>query len=169
MSVKLYFTEAERKKARNATNQKWAKKHLLNWRILNRDKCRAACKRWSDKHPEREKIRWKNEAFRIRNNLSRRIRLALRGKAKLENSEKLIGCSIDELRTWLAGWFAPGMTWENYGTWHIDHHRPCASFDLADPAQQKQCFHYLNLRPLWAKDNLSKGAKTRTVKGIEYV
>lgn len=45
------------------------------------------------------------------------------------------------------------------GEWHIDHIKPCASFDLTDPEEQKECFHYTNLQPLWAKDNLNKGAK----------
>ena len=48
------------------------------------------------------------------------------------------------------------MSWENMGEWHLDHIRPCASFDLTDPDQQRQCFHYSNLQPLWASDNLSK-------------
>ena len=70
----------------------------------------------------------------------------------------LVGCSIPELRKRLTQQFLPGMTWDNYGKWHIDHIRPCASFDLTDPEQQKQCFHYSNLQPLWAADNLRKGA-----------
>jgi hypothetical protein len=52
--------------------------------------------------------------------------------------------------------FLPEMNWDNYGAWHIDHIRPCASFDLTDPEQQKQCFHYTNLQPLWAADNIRK-------------
>ena len=53
------------------------------------------------------------------------------------------------------------MSWDNYGThgWHIDHIRPCASFDLSDEEQQKICFHYTNLQPLWAEDNLKKSKK----------
>lgn len=50
--------------------------------------------------------------------------------------------------------FLPGMSWERRSDIHIDHIRPCASFDLTDPEQQKQCFHYTNLKPLWARDNL---------------
>ena len=51
------------------------------------------------------------------------------------------------------------MTRDNYGMWHVDHIIPCASFDFSDPKQQELCFHYTNLQPLWAEDNLKKGAK----------
>jgi hypothetical protein len=51
------------------------------------------------------------------------------------------------------------MSWENHGEWHIDHIKPCASFNLLDDEEQKQYFHYKNLQPLWADVNLSKGSK----------
>jgi hypothetical protein len=52
--------------------------------------------------------------------------------------------------------FLPGMNWENYGEWHIDHIVPCSSFDLSKSEQQKICFNYSNLQPLWAADNIRK-------------
>lgn len=104
-----------------------------------------------------------NPDFRMSEYMRARICLALKGNYKSGHTLELLGCSIDELRSWLSGWFQPGMTWENYGLWHIDHRMPCASFDLSNPEQQRRCFHYLNLQPLWAKDNLSKGAKTHTI------
>jgi hypothetical protein len=53
------------------------------------------------------------------------------------------------------------MSWEKVmnGEIHCDHRRPCASFDLSKPSEQRKCFHYTNLQPLWAKDNLEKGKK----------
>jgi hypothetical protein len=71
----------------------------------------------------------------------------------------LIGCSVPQLRKHLEAQFTEGMTWDNHGEWHIDHIKPCASFDLTDAEQQLECFNYTNLQPLWASDNLSKGAK----------
>jgi len=89
------------------------------------------------------------------------------GKNKSASTVELLGCSIEELKIYLQGFFQPGMTWDNYGnpdgdhkkSWHVDHIRPCASFDLSDPIEQRECFHYTNLQPLWGKDNLSKGDK----------
>ena len=53
------------------------------------------------------------------------------------------------------------MSWNNYELWHIDHIRPCSLFNLADPKEQKECFNYKNLQPLWAEENLSKGGTNR--------
>jgi hypothetical protein len=51
------------------------------------------------------------------------------------------------------------MSFENYGEWVVDHIRPCASFNLINIDEQKECFNYKNLQPLWALDNLQKGSK----------
>lgn len=72
---------------------------------------------------------------------------------------ELIGCSISFLRGYLEAKFTEGMSWDNHGEWHIDHIKPCASFNLLDDEEQQKCFHYKNLQPLWAQENLSKGAK----------
>ena len=88
-----------------------------------------------------------------------RFRNALKNNSKSASVLTLIGCSIEELKEYLEQQFTEGMTWENYGEWHVDHIRPCASFDLSIPEQQQECFHYTNLQPLWAKDNLQKSDK----------
>jgi hypothetical protein len=68
---------------------------------------------------------------------------------------------MDQLKQYIETLFKPGMTWGNHGNfgWHLDHIIPCSSFDLTDVEQQKKCFHYTNLQPLWAKDNIKKGSK----------
>ena len=94
-----------------------------------------------------------------------RIRRCLNAHIERKEIQELVGCSMDQLKEHLERQFTEGMTWDNYGFygWHIDHIIPCVSFDLTDIEQQKKCFHYTNLQPLWAKDNLSKGS--RVVQG----
>lgn len=94
--------------------------------------------------------------FRLLNNLRNRVRIALKRATKSGSTFDLLGCSPSELKLHMECQFQEGMTWENMGDWHIDHIRPCSSFDLTDPEQQKECFHYSNLQPLWAEDNLRK-------------
>ena len=97
--------------------------------------------------------------FRIIKNYRRRIWDVYKHNIRSNTTLELLGCSPEELAQHLEKQFQPGMTHDNYGEWHIDHIRPIASFDLSDPEQEQECWHYTNLQPLWAKDNLSKGDK----------
>jgi hypothetical protein len=101
-------------------------------------------------------------SIKLKDNISCKIYNAIKRGYKKSKSEELLGCTIIFLRTYLQSKFLPTMTWKNYGSeWHIDHKIPCSSFDLTDVEQQKQCFHYTNLQPLWAT--------TRIIDGIEYI
>jgi len=119
----------------------------------NRERIRVRSRKY------RAKKRRTDPYYRLLSNLRSRISLALRKAKKTDKTIKLIGCTIPELETHLAKQFQPGMSMENYGQWHVDHKIPCAVFDLSDPRQQKECFNYTNLQPLWAEDNLKKGSK----------
>lgn len=94
-------------------------------------------------------------------NLRARINMALKGRSKSQKTKNLLGCNIEYLKKHLESQFKDGMTWDNYGVkgWHVDHINPCSLFNLADPQQQKECFHYTNLQPLWAEENLKKSNK----------
>ena len=109
---------------------------------------------------------WMNEYRKdpqqqLLNSLRSRLSGLVKKGKKAASTMELAGCTVAQLRQHLEAQFTDGMSWENYGKhgWHVDHIRPCASFDLADPEQQRQCFHYSNLQPLWAVDNMRKGAR----------
>ena len=78
-----------------------------------------------------------------------------------KSSLSYLGCTVEELKTHIENQFEDGMTWENWTRdgWHLDHIIPCSSFDLTKKKEQEKCFHYTNLQPLWAEDNMSKGSK----------
>ena len=99
--------------------------------------------------------------FKLERNLRCRLYHALINQKadKSNRTKKLTGCELSFLKGYLESKFTEGMTWENHGDWHIDHIKPCCSFDLTQEEEQKKCFHYTNLQPLWASDNLSKGGK----------
>src|SRR3990167_2141804 len=76
------------------------------------------------------------------------------GARKSVSTEELVGTTALKLNEHIENQFREGMTWQNHGKWHLDHMIPLASFDLTEEEQQKQAFHYTNLQPLWAEENL---------------
>ena len=110
---------------------------------------------------EYEKKYSQRPEVRIKKNLRTRFKHCIDSNYSPGLIKKFIGCSLTELRHHLEEQWVDDMSWDNYGLygWHIDHIIPCKSFDFNDPKQQAECFHYTNLQPLWATDNLSKGRK----------
>lgn len=142
------------------TKEEWDLYHA-EYRRKNREKLKIQARKYRANKAEivrdnRKKLYQKRTASdKIKQNLRVRIRKCI--KRKSDSSMELIGCSIEDLCVYLESKFTNGMTWANYGPkgWHIDHIIPCSSFDLLDPDEQKKCFHYTNLQPLWATTEIA--------------
>jgi hypothetical protein len=128
------------------------------WRVDNRERYNAQqrvyMRSWEKKQRET------NPAFKITKNMRCRLYHAVKaqGADKSARTFELVGCTSEELMAHLEAQFIEGMSWDNYGEWHVDHIKPCAVFDMLFADQQEACFHYTNLQPLWGPDNMSKGA-----------
>lgn len=125
------------------------KHHYAEWRRKNRKRLNLYLKNKRNNEP----------LFKLLCGIRSRVSTLIRrnSKSRVSLSKKLLGCSMDEFKTHLESKFIDGMSWDNYGKWHLDHIIPCSSFDLSKIKDQKKCFHYTNLQPLWAIDNLKKG------------
>jgi len=167
-----HLRERDKLRRKNPKRKKWLKKHGKRYYKQNIEKITEYRKSYHQKHAKEiiERVKeWNREYkqrrrqndlnYRIMEQLRGRIHKGMRGGLKTKRTIALIGCSIEKLKKHLSAKFKSGMSWDNYGKWHIDHICPCASFDLTKPKQQKICFNYKNLQPLWEYDNLSKGAK----------
>jgi len=142
------------------TLKEWSK----NYYKENKEKIRIYQQKNKEKINSRDLEYRKNrresdEGYRILSNLRTRLNHALKGNVKSQKTMELLGCSIEFLIDYLEKTKVDG---KDYSDAHIDHIRPCASFDMTDPEQQRECFHYTNLQYLPAKENMSKGAKFNT-------
>jgi hypothetical protein len=107
------------------------------------------------------KLKYRQEAATSEGRLKRRLMSRIWSAMKSQRVNRsgtfaVVGCTPEQLRQHIEKQFQTGMSFDNYGAWHVDHIRPCASFDLNDPAQFAECFNWRNLQPLWASDNLKK-------------
>ena len=125
------------------------------WRILNKSRDRATYSRYH----KRRSI--DDPSFRISNSIRGRICHSIKEQKSGREWQTLVGYSLESLVRHIEKGFVEGMSWENYGLWHIDHRRPIVSFDFTSPEDPgfKECWSLSNLQPLWAKDNCSKGAR----------
>lgn len=113
----------------------------------------------SERRKARQRERMAIPSARLRKTVMNRIWSAMKNqRVNGVGSFSLVGCPVGFLRSYIEGKFEKGMSWDNYGAWHVDHIRPCASFDLSDKEQVLQCFNWRNLQPMWASENSSKGS-----------
>lgn len=158
----------EQIKEYNVKNKQKILKNGREWRSRNKEKVIKWSKNYRNNNKEKMNKytrnymskRWKeDELFRLWNLVRShcyRVIKALSLNKKPTSTEKWVGCSPQELKQHIESIFLEGMTWHNYGKWHIDHIRPVSSFKKSE---WKQVNHYTNLQPLWASDNMRKGNK----------
>lgn len=138
----------------------------------NKDKEKLRSKLWKEKNKlkckEFDKNHYfKKRKFKYKNDIQFTLKLSLRNRfnqviknykgVKHTSVIELSGCSIDQLKQHLESKFIPPISWENWGkVWEIDHIIPCSSFDLTNLEQQKKCFHYTNLQPLFKTTEIAQ-------------
>ncbi len=155
--------------AKRAAREQWRKERAAYRETQEyKDKVKASQKKYYEKWKASGQLKSyyakkrTDPQYRLSQNLRSRIHYALKSQRvrKQDRTFDLVGCSIEALRVHLQSQFTEGMTWENYGSgWHCDHKLPVIHFDLTDPAQQRICFHFENLQPLWGPENHRKSDK----------
>lgn len=149
-----------------------------NYYAANKDRKREQGKKLYNKNrKEVLEKRKQRHAERMENDVQYRLSRVIRSRLntlirkdtpnkKLGSAIGALGCSLDYLKKYLEEKFYfdknsnQFLSWDNYGTvWHIDHIRPLASFNLSNEKEFLEAFHYTNLQPLSAIENISKGAK----------
>ena len=145
----------------NAAETKYRKENREQ--VLARLQVRSSTVEYKKKkNAYRRKRRQKDPVYRLLGSMRSGLWRCLSGKLKNSHTMQYVGKTPEELMDYLEEQFTEGMTRDNYGKWHVDHIRPLASFDLTGPDREEQlhiAWHYTNLQPLWAADNMSKGAK----------
>lgn len=156
--------EMARQSSRNwvARNRKRASEKVCRW--AKTEKGKATRRKWAERNREHSRSWLKrhrqNIDHRLHHAMSTRLNLTINGKAG-RRSRELLGFNTEELRRHLERQFTQGMSWENYGAWHVDHIVPLASFVIQGPddPELRRAWALTNLRPLWAEDNRRKHAK----------
>ena len=159
------------KRAARQANPEKAREINRQWRLNNPQRAAQLQREGYQKH-KHKRVAWereyrrKNANRRISVSLRNRLNAVLRGNVKVSSVLALLGCSLNEFKKHFQSKFTEGMSWQKFlnGEIHIDHTIPCASYDLSKEAEQRSCFHFSNLQPLWARDNLRKGKRTLQVE-----
>jgi hypothetical protein len=137
-----------------------------DWQRNNKERFKALQKEWRERNRSYQneyiKRRYAEDpqvalSYKVRARVYQAIQKS--GGSKSGRTEEIVGCSFDFLRQHIERQFKGNMSWDNPGSFHIDHIVPLASFDLTDPAQLKVACNWQNLRPIPPKKNMSKGAK----------
>jgi hypothetical protein len=163
-----YYTKEGQETAKKyrKNNIEKRKEDMKKWRKNKKEHCQEYQKKYNENNrnkinKKRREKRANETNYKIADLLRCRLYKALNSELKAEKTLELLGCSIEYFKEYIEQKFEPWMSWENHGyyTWHLDHIKPCALFDLSKEEQQRKCFHYTNFQPLAWHKNLSKSSK----------
>lgn len=152
--------ERKNQKKRRSEKSDIIKEELNRWRLANKEKWNAIRNRYRKKKRSIDPIYLLKD--RVRNLTTQAFRV--NGYSKKSRTHELLGCDWDFLKKYIEQRFKDGMTWENRSEWHIDHIIPLSSAN--SEKELNKLFHYTNLQPLWAAENLKK--KNKMIKQLIF-
>jgi hypothetical protein len=136
---------------------------------LNPEKFKTYSKKWADKNKGYHKNRMKSEPLlRLVHNMRNRVSSYCKSirANKTTRTKEMLGLNLADFKSYMESKFQEGMTWDNYGQWHVDHIKPLS---LATTEQQvMELNHYTNLQPLWASENLKKSNRYEEAQHGNY-
>jgi hypothetical protein len=172
---------AQQKKQYNQENKECRKQWQRQYQEENKERIKQYSKQYREENKERikqynqenrehrnqwqrqyQKQRKKTDAvYKMRINMSKLIYKSIKnqGYTKKSQTYNILGCDFDTFKKHIEKQFTKGMNWQNQGEWHFDHIIPIATAKTEEDVIRLN--HYTNFQPLWAKDNLSKGAKIK--------
>ena len=141
-----------------------ARAYYKTWRAKNKNKVqvhrrtRNSSLEGKKYNREYRKNKYKSDpAFKFSASIRSRISTLCSGIRPERSTVQILGISFKEAKQFLESKFQLGMSWDNYGDWHIDHKVPLSSAKSSEELE-KLC-HISNLQPLWALDNIRKSNK----------
>jgi hypothetical protein len=163
-SKEWYKNNYKHRKEYRKTNFVKYRENLKRWRLKNLEKARAYINKYNSKKYK------ENPYFKLNHNISTAINKTLKRNKGGYHWETLVNYTSEELKKHIERQFKPGMSWSNYGKWHIDHIIPISYFEFNSPYDDEFqiCWSLNNLKPLWSKENISKNNKIRFENEAEY-
>lgn len=140
------------------------------YETADKEEMKKKRREYEDRLEVRRRIRnyWKfrrdtEPIIRLNNSMRAGVYNSIKKNKNGAGWQDIVGYSTDDLKTHLEKLFKPGMTWENYGEWEIDHVVPLSFFNFTSKADHgfRKAWALNNLQPLWIFDNRSKGGTNR--------
>jgi hypothetical protein len=169
-NTKLYYLKNKEKikeyskkyQKKSIKKKEYTKKYYLKNKEYHNEYSKKHQKENKEYYNEYYKNRRKNDStFKFKCNvrclISYSFKRGINQFRKNAKTEDILGCTIEEFRDYISLKFTKGMSFDNHGKWHLDHIIPLASAETEEDILRLN--HYTNFQPLWAADNISKGAK----------
>jgi hypothetical protein len=164
VSMKKYESKPETKKRKSENHKNWSEKNKeylteyhKKWRTENVDKWRKTKRDYERNRKARDPL------YKLINNFRTAIYQVLKENNINKNGHyfEILKYTPEDLISHLETKFTNGMTWDNYGEWHVDHIKPISSYIILEIGDDEfmNCWSLSNLQPLWGKENISKSNK----------
>lgn len=164
VAMKKYESKPETKELKRKNHKKWYEENKEKWNVYIKEYREKNADRIREIKRTYEKTRKDNDPiYKLINNFRTAIYQVLKENNVQKNGHyfEILKYTPEELIVHLENQFTEGMTWDNYGQWHVDHILPISLHNINEIGDNEfmKCWSLSNLQPLWGDENIKKSNK----------